>query len=122
MQAKAVRDRLLDCPARIQARVRVLEHDLNEPMKSQEVLSKKFPGVSSVENQSAVRRTCEADKAAGQGRLAATGFANDRERLGGDEIERNVAQRMNPIVRTEQPSADTECLHKSSDRQHSGGH
>jgi hypothetical protein len=101
METKRIRNRLLDRPARVQTGVRVLEHDLDEAVKSQEVLSKKFATVPSVEDQRPLREARKADKATRQRRLAATGLPDNCKSLGGIKIERNAAQRVNRIVRTE---------------------
>ena len=90
----------LHLPARIQARVRILEDHLHAP--AHRAPARALPrgaGVDAVEDDPAARRRVQADEQARDRALAAARFADQRQRLAALDREADVVDRMDELPR-----------------------
>ena len=95
-------DALCNAHARIEARQRVLENDLDLAAQRPPVGVAVTGDVVTVDADLPARRRLEPDQSARQRGLAATGFTDNTESLAGVEVEMHVVDRLDHAGRAEQ--------------------
>src|SRR6266446_2025003 len=93
MNAEDLLDRGADTLARIQRRVRILEHHLDAPPMNAQPRTREFRQVDAVELDCARRRPLEPDEQPRERRLAAAALADDAERFATVDLERHAGER-----------------------------
>ena len=92
--------------ARVERAVGVLEHHLDAEAQAAALGGAGGFGLSPVEQEDAVAGRFEQGRHAGEGGFAAAGFADDGQRLGLAELERDAVDGAHRAARAEQAAAD----------------